>query len=183
VYVDRLRAEIKDPKEAMKLGIAYVAENRIEEGLFGNLNIFDNIAIQSEVQHKPFLMHSKKQRHLLKKYLTKMNLCPSITSQSPSSLSSGNQQKLLLLRSFLTGAKVFLFDEPTKGIDISTKLDIYNIMNDLTRKGAAIILISSDFEELKGMCDRLLVLKDGAISGEIAREDISYEAIYRYASI
>ena len=81
---------------------------------------------------------------------------------------------------FIKTTKIFIFDEPTKGVDISSKVDIYNIMNDLVRKGASILLISSDFDELIGMCDRVLILRDGQIPADVPRKGLSYETFYNF---
>ena len=91
--------------------------------------------------------------------------------------SSGNKQKMLLARSMMAKTNLYIFDEPTKGVDMAGKLEIYNLMNDLAKKGAGILMVSSDFNELCGMCDRVLVIKDGVLVSVLQREELYTAAL------
>jgi ABC-type sugar transport system ATPase subunit len=169
-YIDRLKANIRSPRDAISLGLAYVTEDRYNEGLFMNLNILQNVFAIENIIKRFFISSVRHDSLIYKKYEKKINLKPQRPASSPFSLSGGMQQKVLLMRWFLTDARIFIFDEPTRGVDIPSKVDIYNLMNDLVRKKGAIILISSNVEELVGMCDRILVLADGKITHEAHRE-------------
>jgi inositol transport system ATP-binding protein len=100
----------------------------------------------------------------------------------PGVLSGGNQQKVILSRWLLLDSKLILLDEPTRGIDVGAKLEIYNIMNDLVKEGKGLLMISSELPELIGMCDRIYVMKQGRITGELNRADFSQEQIMKYAT-
>ena len=179
-YVDRLKAKISSPVDAIKLGLAYVTEDRRRDGLFLNLSTIQNSFVLDRIFTKSFFLKDKYETALYKKYMKKLN----ITSHRDNllGLSGGTHQKLLLLRWFLSYARVFILDEPTRGVDIASKVDIYNLMNDLIRKKNSIILISSSFDELVGMCDRILVLKDGMVSFEALRSNPNdFNMLYQYA--
>lgn len=181
-FIDRLEASIQCPKDAIDLGIAYVTEDRFLEGVFGNLDVLCNAFSVNKIGQKKLIIEKKVESNLLKKCIRKMNVEIFPNCRQISELSCGNQQKVMLLRWFLSIAKIVIFDEPTKGVDITSKVDIYNIMNDLVRKGAGIILISSDIEELIGMCDRIIVMRKGNIVADLCRNDMNYETIYHYAT-
>lgn len=181
-YVDRLEAQINSPRDAITLGIAYVTEDRCGDGLFMNLSALENTFVFEEVFNNPLFIKNKLMSDLYKKYEKRVNMKVPSPKTDLFGLSGGTHQKLLLLRWFLSDAKIFIFDEPTRGVDIASKVDIYNLMNDLVRKKSAIILISSSFDELVGMCDRILVLRDGRISYEAHRNRPNdFDNLYRYA--
>ncbi len=181
-YIDRLRAEISSPADAIKLGLAYVAEDRRRDGLFLNLSTIQNSFVLDKVFTRSFFLKGKYETALYKKYMKKLNIGLVSNHNNLLGLSGGTHQKLLLLRWFLSYARVFILDEPTRGVDIASKVDIYNLMNDLIRKKSSIILISSSFDELVGMCDRILVLKDGMISFEALRSNPNdFSMLYQYA--
>jgi len=183
-YVDRLKANINSPKDAIDLGFAYVTEDRFSEGLFRNLDLLKNVFSVNDSDYNSFFINKKLENQLYSKYLKKVNLNLESNSHKKNvmSLSGGNQQKIILLRWFVTTAKIFIFDEPTRGLDISSKVDLYNIMNNLTRKGGSIILISSDIEELIGMCDNVIVMSNGFIVAKLPKSQIDSETIYSYAN-
>jgi len=181
-YVDRLKTKINSPRDAIMLGIAYVTEDRYGDGLFMNLSTLENVFILENVFSHSQLVKSRFESKLYQKYEKRVNLKLRSPKASLFGLSGGTHQKLMLLRWFLSDAKIFIFDEPTRGVDIASKVDIYNLMNDLVSKKAGIILISSSFDELMGMCDRILVLRDGMISYEAHRNrPKDFNNLYRYA--
>lgn len=171
IYVDRIPAKIESAKDAIDLGIAYITDERIEDGLFKNLSVLDNVfSLHSD--YKNFLgARSKAERSVFLNYASRLNM--DISSEKlPNHLSGGEQQKVLLLRWLMSSkTKIFLFDEPTQSIDISSKIDLYNLFNDMLLKGASIIVFSSNIEELAGICDRTLILNHGTITGEIVYEE------------
>ena len=171
IYVDRIPAKIESAKDAIDLGIAYITDERIEDGLFNDLSVLDNI-FSSHSDYTHFLgARSKAERSIFQNYTSRLNL--NISSEKcPSCLSGSEQQKVLLLRWLISSkTKIYLFDEPTQSIDISSKVDLYNLFNDMLLKGASIIIFSSNIEELAGICDRILILNHGTITGEIINED------------
>lgn len=170
-YIDRLKANIRSPKDAIALGLAYVTEDRFDEGLFMNLNILQNAFAIENVNNRRFIPNESRDIKVYKKYEKLLNLKSQPPDKGIFTMSGGMQQKVLLMRWFLTDARIFIFDEPTRGIDIPSKVDIYNLMNDLARKKGAIVLISSNVEELVGMCDRILVMTNGSITYEAHRQN------------
>lgn len=167
IYVDRLPAKISSPKDALNLGLAYVTDERIDYGLFSNLNLLENVYSIKENHLGTFWSHTKLEYKRYYKYISKlgMNLNPCTI---PACLSGGEQQKLVIMRWLMSSARIFMFSEPTQSIDIPSKIDIYNMFNDLVLKGASILIFSSNLEELMGICDRIIFIKNGFISGEIS---------------
>lgn len=170
-YVDRLKATIRSPRDAIALGLAYVTEDRYNEGLFMNLNILQNAFAIENVTNRRFIPKENRDISVYRKYEKLLNLKAHAPDKGMFTMSGGMQQKVLLMRWFLSDARIFIFDEPTRGIDIPSKVDIYNLMNDLARKKGAVIIISSNVEELVGMCDRILVMTNGVISYEACRKN------------
>lgn len=182
IFVDRLKASIMSPKDAIALGIAYVTEDRFSEGMFGNLSVLDNVFSIENAEDNRLLLNNRMEDKLFKRYIKKAKIDVKSPANKIFELSGGNQQKAILVRWFLTNARIIIFDEPTRGVDITSKVDIYNLMNDLVRKGAGIIMISSDIEELIGMCDRLLIMHNGCIVADLYKNELSYEKIYQFAT-
>lgn len=168
IYVDCLEANIRSPKDAINLGIAYITDDRIDAGLFMNQSSLENAFSLGPASSRGLIRETSFERKQFDKYSKRLNL--SVNSQNnPEYLSGGEQQKLLLMRWFMTASKIFIFDEPTNRLDIASKTDTYNLFNDLLLKDAAIIVCSSDLEELTGICDRILVLNNGKITYEANR--------------
>lgn len=170
-YIDRLKANIRSPRDAIALGLAYVTEDRYNEGLFMNLNILQNAFVIENAMNRRIIPNRNHDIKVYKKYEKLLNLKVHSPEKKIFTISGGVQQKILLMRWFMSDARIFIFDEPTRGIDIPSKVDIYNLMNDLARKKGAIIMISSNVEELVGMCDRILVMTNGTISYEANRKN------------
>lgn len=183
IMIENKKVSIDSPSDAIKAGIGYVTEDRSTEGLFMSLKIPHNISASSidQVSGK-FLMKLDKERDIVNNYTNRLNIkCGSINDEV-AYLSGGNQQKVVLAKWMMSKSKIFIMDEPTRGIDIASKVDVYNLMNELVRKGASIILTSSDINEVLGMCDRILVLYRGEIVAEIPRNEASQEKIMYYAT-
>lgn len=170
------------PNEAVRHGIALISENRKEEGILPNLNNMDNISLSSlkNYMRGPFV--SKKAKFDNAKEMgTSVGLTPNDPLFMTSSLSGGNAQKVILARWIATNARIMIFDEPTKGIDIGSKAEIYRLMEGMVEAGKSILMISSELTEIIGMSDRILVMREGSIVAEIMREDFSEEKILHYA--
>ena len=127
------------------------------------------------------LLDSKKEKALAQKYIDMMSTATPSTEQEVRLLSGGNQQKVVLSKWLAVDSDILFFDEPTRGIDVGAKAEIYKLMCKLAQQGKAVVMISSDMPELIGICDRICVMREGTISGEVLRKDFSQEKILEYA--
>lgn len=178
IIINGNHKQINSPSDAIKAGIAYVTEDRIINGLFPHLKVYENISAASMYRIKHgFLINEKYEKEMAISYMDKLGIKSHNINSDISHLSGGSQQKVVLAKWIMSKSKIFIFDEPTKGIDIASKIDVYNLMNELLQKGAAIILISSDLHELMGMCDRIAVLSKGRIIDTIPRQRFSTDKI------
>jgi ribose transport system ATP-binding protein len=152
------------PSEAVTAGIGMVPENRKSDGCFFNFEGPKNITISrlKELLRGPFL-NLTTERKYGESYVKRMNIPPTALERSVQFLSGGNQQKVIVARWLFSKARLLIMDEPTQGVDIGAKLEVYNVINELTSNGISIILISSDFPELLAMSDRIGVVRDGHI--------------------
>jgi ribose transport system ATP-binding protein len=166
IWVDGQLIRIKSPIEAISHKIAFLTEDRKSQGLILKNTIEFNINL-------PSLSIYFKNKYLKLKDLAKRanNMINQLKIQPPNkdllclNLSGGNQQKVVIAKWLLTNSKIFIFDEPTRGIDVGSKVEVYNIINSLLSKGAAVIMISSELEEILGMSDRIIVMHEGKITG------------------
>lgn len=158
---------IKNPRDAIQKGVVLITENRKEEGLVLIHDVIENgtLVTLDQFRGRFGLIDNKKRRDMIEKYGNDLNLRPLQPDKLSVNFSGGNQQKIVIMKWLLSGAKVFIFDEPTKGVDVGAKVEIYNIMNDLLRKGASIIMVSSEMEEILGMSDRIMVMYEGRQAG------------------
>ena len=172
----------KSPHDAIKAGIALISENRKEEGIVPNLNNMDNMALPClDKFRSAMLIDTHKKYDNAKDKGGKVGLRPNDPALMTVSLSGGNAQKVILARWMSTDATVMIFDEPTKGIDIGAKADIYHLMEQMTQEGISIIMISSELTEVMGMSDRILVMREGRITAELDRAQFGEETILNYA--
>jgi rhamnose transport system ATP-binding protein len=166
------------PADAMQAGIAYVSEDRIGQSLIMDFGILINASLPVIDQATSLgLVRSKRELDLVKPHLERLRLRFQSFDQAVSTLSGGNQQKVVLSKWLATTPRLIIFDEPTQGVDVQTKAEVHAMIADLARHGMAIILISSELPELIGMCHRILVLKEGRITGEFDRDATSPEQI------
>ncbi len=171
----------KSPHEAIERGIALISENRKEEGILPNFDNKDNISLASLKKYMSGIVinDNKKKQNALEKG-KQVGMKPNDPAFMTVSLSGGNAQKVILARWMSTDATVMIFDEPTKGIDIGAKADIYLLMEKMAEQGVAIIMVSSELTEVMGMSDRIIVMRDGEITGELAKEEFSEQNILNY---
>ena len=170
--------------DAMKHGIAMVPENRKLEGLYHIQSVSFNTTI--EVLHEiinHLRVNDKREREITQEFIDKMQTKTPSHEQRVSNLSGGNQQKVMIGRWLATKPKVLILDEPTRGVDVGAKAEIYEIMNELTKQGVAIIMVSSELPEIINMADRIYVMYDGRITGCIDYENVSQEAIMHLATL
>lgn len=182
VYFRGKRLQIKTPYDAMKQGIAFVTENRRETGFFPNFQIWKEIAVTTSLKRSSMggftgLVREKEEHETAKKYVDKLQIKCTGPNQMTYTLSGGNQQKVIVSKWLAAESDVIIFDEPTKGIDVGAKSEIYDIMRHLADEGKAILMVSSELPELLSICDRILVFRDGSISGEFANKDATEQKL------
>ena len=173
---------IRSPADAIRHGIAYVPEDRAEMGIFRDLSVEQNVtaAIPDRIARGGVLKPAK-ERELVEEYVAKLSIRLASIRQPIGELSGGNQQKAILARWLLTNPKILILDEPTRGIDVGVKAEVYDIMNRLAQAGTAILLISSELTEVLTLSDRILVMSEGALTAELSREMATQEAVMRAA--
>lgn len=172
------QVHIKDPLQAMNLGIGYLPEDRQKQGLILDWGIGKNITLPvlGQVTSKGML-GEKKEREIGKRLAEKVDTKAVTIFDKASSLSGGNQQKVVVAKLLASNLKVLILDEPTKGVDVGAKAAIYEIMGELAAQGYAIIMVSSEMPEILGMCDRIVVMCDGRVTGEFKRSEATQEGI------
>lgn len=175
--------ESKTPKDAIRRGIALVPEDRKRQGALLDIDIKGNISMPI-LDVISFLSVVKKAREkaIAETYKTELLIKTSGINQRVKNLSGGNQQKVIIAKWLATEPDIIIFDEPTRGIDVSAKYEIYKLINRLVESGKTLLLISSEMEELMGMSDRILVLFEGRITGELNKKDFNKERIMAFAS-
>ena len=173
---------INSPKDAVKSGIGMITEDRKEKGLLLDKSIPVNITLAAiEKASRKGWINSRVERDISGDLGQKVNLRAHSLDQSAMELSGGNQQKVYLSRWLLTDCDVLLLDEPTRGIDVGAKFDIYRIMNNLADEGKAIVIVSSDLKELLQVCDRIAVMSKGKLVKIFKRGEWNQKAILRAA--
>ena len=184
VYLYGKEISIRSPKDSIEHGMALIPEDRRKDGLCTELSIRENIALPNlDSLIGPFSALSKeKEKQLSGQAMQSLNVKAESEEMIAKNLSGGNQQKVVLGKWLVRNPKVILFDEPTRGIDIGAKVEIYQIMNELKKKGVGVLFISSEMEEVLGMSDRILVFCDGRITGELSKEESSQENILKFAT-
>ena len=173
----------RNPRQAIDLGIALVPEDRKRHGALLTNSIKNNINMPVyERISKGSVINSGTERKTAETYREQIQIkCPNI-HQLVKNLSGGNQQKVILGKWLAADSQVIIFDEPTRGIDVGAKFEIYKLMNDLVEEGRSILMISSEMEELMGMSDRIIVLCEGRMTGELQKEEFNSDTIMAYAS-
>lgn len=173
----------KNPREAIDHGIALVPEDRKRHGALLTLSIKNNINMATYQKiSTASVINKKKEYSTANKYRDSLAIKTPTIEQLVKNLSGGNQQKVILAKWLAANAELLIFDEPTRGIDVGAKYEIYCLINDLAREGKSILLISSEMEELMGMSDRIVVLAEGRVTGELGKEDFDQNTIMRMAS-
>jgi len=183
VKIKSKEVNIKNPADSIKEGLILLSESRKDDGIVPVRSVMENASLASlqKFIYSGFT-HRKKERNAVYESFMKMNVKTPTLDTPISSLSGGNQQKVLLSRWMLSEPDILILDEPTRGIDIGAKFEIYKLMTDMVKEGKAIIMVSSELPELIGMCDRIYVMNKGHISGMLNRDEFSQEDIMRYAT-
>jgi ribose transport system ATP-binding protein len=178
-YLKKNKIEISSPKSAIKYGISLITEDRKKQGLFLNLSVEENINITNLSN---FIINKKSLDQVAFKFKDNLKIKTFSINEVAKNLSGGNQQKIVLAKWFNTNSDIFIFDEPTKGIDIGAKTEIYNIINELVKNGKSVIMISSELPELIGMSDRIYTMCEGSITGCLNRNEFEQEKIMNLAT-
>ena len=173
----------QNPIQAIRAGIALAPENRKQQGLVMEMALRENLSLPSLIrdQHHGFL-NRQQEAKITEQMIKQMQIKTPSAEQEVRYLSGGNQQKVVLGKWLAMEPKLLLLDEPTRGIDVGAKQEIYGLMEKLTRRGVAILFVSSEMEEVLGMSDRALVMHEGRLSGELARNELTEEAIMQLAT-
>ncbi len=183
VWVDGRKAEINSPDRAIHYGIGLIPEDRKNLGCILNANIRFNTSLSVFNRLvKWVVLDTKKIKQIAEYYAKRLNIRAPSLQQMVRNLSGGNQQKVVLAKSLAAETNILIFDEPTRGIDVGSKQEIYNLMVDLVNQGKTIIMISSEMEELLGMSDRLIVLSEGKFMGEVPKEKFDQRYVIELAS-
>jgi ABC-type sugar transport system ATPase subunit len=175
------RVTIRSPADAVKAGIAFLTEDRKAQGLVLHMSVASNATLAS-LRAKLGVVNRREQRSLASQALARVRASAISPGRPARQLSGGTQQKVVLAKWLLTKSNIFIFDEPTRGIDVGAKAEIYQLMRNLVNAGAAVLMISSEMPELLRMSDRIIVMRAGSIAGELSRAAASEERIVALAS-
>ena len=176
---------VKNYQDSINLGMVYLSEDRKGDGIFLDLSIASNVSALcvEQVATRWGLIDASREREQARDLGDRLNLKRGHLDQPVSSLSGGNQQKVALAKMLSVSPRVIFLDEPTRGVDVGAKSEIHGILRNLARNGVGIVIISSELPELIGVCDRVLVVREGLISGEVSGDTLTEEHIMHLASI
>lgn len=183
VTIDGAEITIRSPADAIANGIVYVPEDRGAQGAILGLPIFQNVTLPSLTQtSRSGFLKLANEFALAREYTERLELRAASLDQDVGNLSGGNQQKVVIAKWLATKPRVIILDEPTKGIDIGSKAAVHAFMAELAAEGLAVIMVSSEIPEILGMSDRVIVMREGLIAAELARDDLSPETLVRHAA-
>jgi ABC-type sugar transport system ATPase subunit len=184
IFIKGQKASIKNPLDAMKQGIAMVSEDRARTGLITAFSIKYNMtfAILRRIASRLGFIQAGKEQELVKQYVKYLKVRMRNTEQAVKELSGGNQQKVVIAKWLLTESDILILDEPTRGIDVGAKMEVYRLINELAKQGKAILMISSELPEILQLSDRVYVMCDGHITAELNRDELDGKKIMTAAS-
>ncbi|AWE07083.1 D-xylose ABC transporter ATP-binding protein [Lysinibacillus sp. 2017] len=183
VFIDGQAVKINSPIEAMKKKIGFVTEDRKTQGLVLDFSIKENIMLANlEKGSKSGVIKPKLENKMVGEYIEQLRIRTSSADLAAKSLSGGNQQKVVIAKWLGTKPEILILDEPTRGVDIGAKKEIYQIMNNLAEAGVSILMISSELPEVIGMADRVLVMREGKVTGMVSKDNMTQENIMHYAT-
>ena len=183
IFLDGRPITVTSPQDAIRQGIGLLTEDRKTQGLVLGMSVRENTTLANLKDLVRFLFVDRgREREVTLKYVDDLRIKTPTIEQTAQNLSGGNQQKVVLAKWLFTGCRVLIFDEPTRGIDVGAKVEIYKLMNELVRNGVCILMISSELPEVLGMCDRILVMHEGRLAGELPRADADQERLMRLAT-
>jgi len=183
IYLNGQRVHIRNPKRSIAKGMILLSEDRKRNGYVHTMSVAENISLASigQISNRSIL-NIRKERKAAQEHIERLRIRVRNERDNIMSLSGGNQQKVVFAKWLMTKPKVLLLDEPTRGIDVGAKTQIYEIMTDLARAGMAIVMISSEMPEMIGMCDRFIVLADGEVKAEFGREEADEDVFMKLAT-
>ena len=184
IFVDGEEVKINCPMDAIKHGVVLAPEDRKKDGLCTQLSIRDNITLPNldMVCNKAGVVNSKKEKDMCDKTVENLKIKTPNVDILAGNLSGGNQQKVVVGKWLARNSRVVIFDEPTRGIDVGAKVEIYNLMNELKKQGIAVMFVSSEMPEVMGIADRIVVMCDGRITGEVMAKDTTQNEILKLAT-
>ncbi|MGI1690751.1 sugar ABC transporter ATP-binding protein [Thermoanaerobacter uzonensis] len=183
IYIFGKERKITSPQDAIKEGLVLIPEDRKTQGLVLIQTVLDNIVLSSLPKYKKgLLLNYREVTSESSDLIKRLNIKTPTAKKVVKELSGGNQQKVVIAKWLTQKARIFIFDEPTRGIDVGAKVEIYNIMNELVKNGASVIMISSELPEILGMSDRIIVIHEGRVTAEFSREDADQEKIMKAAT-
>ena len=183
IWIDGIKTEIRSPKDAVKAGISYLSEDRKRYGLMLQKGVAENTTMATLKQFlKGVFILKRKEKDAAEQYIGSLTIKTPGADEPVMNLSGGNQQKVVMAKWLLRDSSILIFDEPTRGIDVGAKQEIYELMNRLTEEGKSIILISSELVEILRMSDRIIVMNEGRITGELDISDATQEKIMALAT-
>ncbi|MDR6999754.1 sugar ABC transporter ATP-binding protein [Neobacillus niacini] len=183
IWLNGKKTTIKTPNQAVKSGIGFITEDRKDEGLILDFSIKENMVLPSLYSFAPKgIIKEKNEEDFVNMLIKRLTVKTESADIAVGSLSGGNQQKVVIAKWVGIGPKVLILDEPTRGVDVGAKREIYQLMNELTDRGVAIIMVSSELPEILGMSDRILVIHEGKISGELKSDEATQEKIMTLAT-
>ncbi len=183
IFLNGVKVKIHSPMDSLHLGIAYVTEDRKSNGIISEMNVRENITLSSlKLFQGPLgFIYKGKEEILSKEYVEKMSIKTAGTNQLLRFLSGGNQQKVSISKSLMTNPTILILDEPTRGVDVGARKEIYDLINKFKIEGMSIIIVSSDIPEILGICDRVMVMHEGKVSGFLNRHEATQESIMALA--
>lgn len=185
IYLNGNKINITSPSDAVSNGIVYIPENRKSEGLAVEMSVIENLSLPSllEFSNRLGVINKKKEKVFCASIVEKLAIKTPLLTEEVKNLSGGNQQKIVVGKWLMRNPRILIFDEPTRGIDVLAKVEIYNIINSLKQQGKGIIFISSELPEILGMCDRVLVMCGGKITASLLTKNTNQEEIMYYATL
>ena len=183
IIIGGKKCRIQSPKDALEHGIAYVSEDRKAQGLILDLSIKENMSLSDlkQFQRISFMIDGLKEENVVHHYVEKMSIRTPSIHQIVRKLSGGNQQKVSIAKGLMTNPTILILDEPTRGVDVGAKKEIYDLINQFKADGMSVMIISSELPEILGMCDRIAVMYSGRLTGNFDREEATQERILKCA--
>lgn len=184
IVLDGRQLSIKNPADAIREGIVLVPEDRKRDGLCVNLSVEDNLALANmDLLCVGGVRNEKKKKALVDAAIHNLKVKLAGSDVDAGTLSGGNQQKVVIGKWLARQSRVIIFDEPTRGIDVAAKVEIYNLINELKRQGIGVICVSSELPEVMGISDRIIVMCNGKVTGEVRAEETTQQEIMTYATM
>jgi ribose transport system ATP-binding protein len=184
IFVEGREVDIRSPVDAIRLGIGLVPEDRKAQGLILSLAVRVNMTLTNlGALTRASFVRLDEERRLVEEYIRRFDIRTPSMEQRVVNLSGGNQQKVVIAKWLMLNPKILIMDEPTRGIDVGAKSEIYELMHQLAVNGISIIMISSEFPELLAMCDRIICLAEGRVTAELSREEADLETLMHYCTL